>query len=227
MKTRMIVFDMAGTSVDEGNVVYKTLHKAIEKKCPEINFEQVLLWGAGKEKLQAIRDILLNCHPHIVPETEIDAIFKTFLLELDLAYENLLVIPIKNTERLFKELKELGIKVALNTGYNRQTATSLLKKLNWNEGVEFDLLVTASDVSKNRPAPDMILLAMKTLEILEGHNVIKVGDSIIDIEEGKNANCKFSIGITTGAHTKEQLATANPNYIIDNIYDVKNIIITA
>ena len=162
-----------------------------------------------------------------MPESEIDAIFKTFLLELDLAYENLLVIPIKNTERLFKELKELGIKVALNTGYNRQTATSLLKKLNWNVGVEYDLLVTASDVSKNRPAPDMILFAMNTLQILEGENVIKVGDSVIDIEEGKNANCKFSIGITTGAHTKDQLAAAKPSYIIDNIYDIKNIILNA
>ena len=227
MNIKLVVFDMAGTTVDEGNVVYHTLHKAITLHSIQVSFEEVLIWGAGKEKLQAIRDILLNCHPHIVPESEIDAIFKTFLLEFDLAYENLLVIPIKNTERLFKELKELGIKVALNTGYNRQTATSLLKKLNWNVGVEYDLLVTASDVSKNRPAPDMILFAMNTLQILEGENVIKVGDSVIDIEEGKNANCKFSIGITTGAHTKDQLAAAKPSYIIDNIYDIKNIILNA
>jgi len=31
MKIAMVVFDMAGTTVDEGNVVYRTLHKAIEK----------------------------------------------------------------------------------------------------------------------------------------------------------------------------------------------------
>jgi phosphoglycolate phosphatase-like HAD superfamily hydrolase len=73
----------------------------------------------------------------------------------------------------------------------------------------------------------MILFAMNTLQILEGENVIKVGDSVIDIEEGKNANCKFSIGITTGAHTKDQLAAAKPSYIIDNIYDIKNIILNA
>ena len=227
MNIKLVVFDMAGTTVDEGNVVYHTLHKAIKLHSIHVSFEEVLKWGAGKEKLQAIRDILLNCHPQTVSEIQIDTIFKTFLLELDLAYENLLVIPIKNTERLFKELKELGIKVVLNTGYNRQTATSLLKKLKWDEGVEYDLLVTASDVSKNRPSPDMILLAMDTLQILNGENVIKVGDSKIDIEEGKNANCKFSIGITTGAHTKEQLAEAKPSYIIDNIYDIKNIILNA
>ena len=32
MKVKMVVFDMAGTTVDEGNVVYRTLHQAIEKK---------------------------------------------------------------------------------------------------------------------------------------------------------------------------------------------------
>jgi beta-phosphoglucomutase-like phosphatase (HAD superfamily) len=42
MKIKMVVFDMAGTSVDEGNVVYQTLHKAIEKQCPSITFEDVL-----------------------------------------------------------------------------------------------------------------------------------------------------------------------------------------
>jgi phosphoglycolate phosphatase-like HAD superfamily hydrolase len=47
--------------------------------------------------------------------------------------------------------------------------------------------------------------------------VIKVGDSIIDIEEGKNAGCKLSIGITTGAHTYVQLASANPNGIIHHL----------
>ena len=42
MKIEMVVFDMAGTTVDEGNVVYRTLHKAIEIKCPSISFEDVL-----------------------------------------------------------------------------------------------------------------------------------------------------------------------------------------
>ena len=35
----------------------ESLHKAIEKFCPTISFEEVLLWGAGKEKLQAIKEV--------------------------------------------------------------------------------------------------------------------------------------------------------------------------
>ncbi len=223
MNIEMVVFDMAGTTVDEGNVVYKTLHKAIEKFCPKITFKEVLRWGAGKEKLQAIKDTLLHTNNHLT-ELTIQEIFTDFLYELEIAYQNLVVVPTKNTERLFLELRAMNIKVVLNTGYNSTTARSLIEKLNWIEGVHYDLLVTASDVSKNRPHPDMIIFAMNTLNIKDPASVVKVGDSTIDIEEGRNANCKLNIGVTTGAHTKDELQKASPDYIFDNIYDLKSIL---
>jgi phosphonatase-like hydrolase len=219
MQISMVVFDMAGTTVDEGNVVYRTLHKAIEKQCPSISFEEVLLWGAGKEKLQAIKETLVGTSNDL-SEENIQIIFQDFLLLLEKAYEHLMVIPTSNTERLFQELRSLGILVVLNTGYNQQTANSLIKKLNWQQGVHYDLLVTASDVKNYRPQPDMILHAMDKLNIQDASTIIKVGDSTIDIEEGKNAGCKYNIGVTTGAHTKAQLKEANPNFIFDNIYDL-------
>ena len=92
--------------------------------------------------------------------------------------------------------------------------------MNWQQGVHYDLLVTASDVKNYRPQPDMILYAMDKLNIQDASTIIKVGDSTIDIEEGKNAGCKYNIGVTTGAHTKAQLKEANPNFIFDNIYDL-------
>ena len=223
MKIAMVVFDMAGTTVDEGNVVYRTLHKAIEKVCPSVSFEDVLKLGAGKEKLQAIRETLSDSNISL-NEATIQEIFNDFLGLLDIAYANLIVVPTNNTERLFNELRTKDIKVVLNTGYNTVTAISLLNKLNWVKGVQYDLLVTSSDVSNNRPMPDMILYAMDKLNITDASTVIKVGDSTIDIEEGRNAGCKYNIGVTTGAHTKAQLESAKPDYIFDNIYDLVSVL---
>lgn len=223
MKIAMVVFDMAGTTVDEGNVVYRTLHKAIEKICPSVSFEDVLKLGAGKEKLQAIRETLSGSNISL-NEATIQEIFNDFLGLLDIAYANLIVVPTNNTERLFNELRTKDIKVVLNTGYNTVTAITLLNKLNWVKGVQYDLLVTSSDVTNNRPMPDMILYAMDKLNITDATTVIKVGDSTIDIEEGRNAGCKYNIGVTTGAHTKAQLESANPDYIFDNIYDLVSVL---
>jgi phosphoglycolate phosphatase-like HAD superfamily hydrolase len=72
----------------------------------------------------------------------------------------------------------------------------------------------------------MILLAMDRFHISNPQEVLKVGDSTIDIEEGRNAGCKFNIGITTGAHTKEQLKNVQPDFIIDNLLEILPIIAT-
>jgi phosphonatase-like hydrolase len=223
MSVLMIVFDMAGTTVDEDNVVYKTLQDAIVHYSYPVSLNQVLEFGAGKEKLQAIIDILENTGFKVTSDT-IDLIFAYFNDKLAKNYDTLDVKPLPYVERTFKELKERNIKVVLNTGYNRKTAESLLVKLGWKESNQFDQLITASDVNNNRPQPDMILLAMSKLNIFDPKKIIKVGDSTVDIQEGQNADCLLSIGITSGAHTREQLAEADPDFIIDNIAELIGII---
>jgi phosphonatase-like hydrolase len=221
--TKMVVFDMAGTTVDEDNVVYKTVQKAINEAGFDLTLDQVLAQGAGKEKLQAIKDILLTYTTNTDSYLS-GTIYKSFIAQLGDAYRTLNILPQKNAAELFEALKERNILIVLDTGYDRQTAQTIVDKLGWQEGVDFDALVTASEVEKNRPNPDMILFAMKKFNITDGKSIVKVGDSAIDIEEGQNAGCGLSIGITTGAHTREQLATANPDHIIDNLIDLIPII---
>jgi phosphoglycolate phosphatase-like HAD superfamily hydrolase len=81
-------------------------------------------------------------------------------------------------------------------------------------------LVTASDVSKNRPAPDMIEYAIKHFAITDPTTVIKVGDSAIDIEEGKNASCGKTFGVTTGAQTREQISVAHTTSVVDDLLEI-------
>ena len=217
MLTSMVVFDMAGTTVDENNVVYKTLHAAIVEAGVAVTLEDVLLHGAGKEKLQAIKDVLLAAH---AVHVDAKAIYEQFVVLLASAYAHLDVTPCSNAETVFALLKKQEIKVVLNTGYNRATATDLLRKLNWTIGEDIDLLVTASDVSNNRPAPDMIDYAIRHFNIENPASVVKVGDSAIDIEEGKNAGCGKTFGVTTGAQTKEQIAVANPTAVLDDLLEL-------
>ncbi len=220
---KLVVFDMAGTTVNENNVVYKTVHRAIAEAGYTVSFEQVLANGAGKEKLQAITDIL-KIDLGIEDAQLAKDIHKKFVVMLVEAYDTLDVKPEAGAEDVFAALKAAGINVALNTGYDAKTARSLLAKLGWAEGQQIDLLVTASDVPNNRPKPDMIQYAMHHFGITDGAQVVKVGDSAIDIEEGQNAGCGLSIGVTTGAHTREQLAAANPNYIINGLGELLEIV---
>ncbi len=221
---KMVVFDMAGTTVDEDNIVYKTLRKAIVQAGYEVSLDAVLLHGAGKEKLDAIKDVLSSIDSQADLINQVESIFAQFNALLKQAYDDMDIKTFEGTVEVFEYLHSKGVKVVLNTGYNRATATKLLTKLNWQEGKQYDLLVTACDVNRSRPYPDMIFLAMEKLNIDDARSVVKIGDSAIDIEEGKAAGCGLTMGVTTGAQTREQMAVAKPDYIIESLSFLKTLI---
>lgn len=217
----LVVFDMAGTVVNENNVVYKTLQKAINKKGHDLTLDFVLEHGAGKEKHRAIKDILAAINAE--RETS-EPIFEDFKAMLDDAYDTLEVTSFAGVEKLLANLKSQKIKVALNTGYNTKIAKLLLQKMNWVKGKHYDTLVTADDAKQGRPHPDMIIKAMEVLNVTDASKVLKAGDSIIDIEEGKNANCGVTVGVTTGAHTRTQLQSADPTYVLNSLVELTDYI---
>ncbi|OOV26907.1 HAD family hydrolase [Flavobacterium sp. LM5] len=219
---KLAVLDMAGTTVDEDNVVYKTLRNSVVKYGIEVDLETVLKYGAGKEKLKAITDVLEFLNQ---PTDKATTIFEDFSIALKNAYEELEVKPIVGVTEFLDELRAKNIIVVLNTGYNSKTANQLLEKLGWKKGVQYDALITADDVVNGRPSPEMILKAMELFDIKDSKSVLKAGDSAIDIEEGKNANCGITIGVLSGAQTKEELEEANPDYIFDNITQISSLFV--
>ncbi len=218
----MVVFDMAGTTINEQNIVYKSLHKSINKFGIDVSLELVLSIGAGKEKHQAIKDVL--AHLEIIDANKSELIFQDFKQLLDQEYLTSTVIPIEGVENVFNDLKKNGVKIVLNTGYSSKVANTLLEKLNWKKDEQYDALITADDVERGRPFPDMIIKAMQLFGIEDASKVLKAGDSAIDVEEGKNAKCGITIGVLSGAQTRQQLETAKPDYILDSLASLYSIV---
>lgn len=221
---KLAVFDMAGTTINEDNVVYKTVQQVITAAGYPVSLELVLQLAAGKEKRNAIAHILGAVHGEGVTNDLVDRIFLDFRKALEEAYDQLEVTSFAGVPELFRILRDKSIHVVLNTGYDRRTAQLLIGKLGWQEGREFDALITADDVSKGRPAPDMILLAMRLFGVSDAESVLKAGDSVIDIEEGKNAGCGLIIGVLSGAQTREQLQQAEPDHILENLAGLSRLI---
>jgi phosphonatase-like hydrolase len=221
----LVVFDMAGTTVDEDNIVYKTVQQVINDEGFNVSLKEVLKYGAGKEKHQAISDVLRACTQLTDINVIADKAFSKFKIALNIAYETLEIKTFEGTEQLFKDLRDRDIKVVLNTGYDSKMAHLLLDKLGWIVGETIDGLVTADDVENGRPEGDMIILAMKNTGVVDARKVLKVGDSAIDIEEGKNANCGITAGVLTGAQNRTQIQEANPTYIIESLNELRAILL--
>ncbi|GAA5040013.1 phosphatase [Marivirga lumbricoides] len=222
---KLAIFDMAGTTINENNIVYKTVQKVINDLGYQVSLENVLKFGAGKEKYQAITDVLINCTNSVSVPREAETAFEAFKHALREAYDKLEISTFDGMLSFFKKLRENEIYIVLNTGYNAEIATKLLAKLDWKIGKEIDLLITADDVTKGRPAPNMIYKAMQHFNITDVAKVLKAGDSEIDIIEGKNANCGITVGVLSGAQTRNQLEATKPDYILNVITELEDILI--
>ncbi|MDY3553525.1 phosphonoacetaldehyde hydrolase [Gemmata sp. JC717] len=90
-------------------------------------------------------------------------------------------------------VRAAGIKVAATTGYFHEAAAAVAGAAK-RQGYEPDFNICADDVPAGRPAPWMIFRCMEALGVYPPAAVLKVGDTVIDIEDGRNAGC-WSVGV--------------------------------
>src|SRR5262249_54187022 len=64
-----------------------------------------------------------------------------------------------------------------------------------SQGYAPDHCVCAEEVPAGRPAPWMVFRIMEALDVYPPATVVKVGDTVPDIEEGRNAGA-WSVGVT-------------------------------
>ncbi|PKV52882.1 phosphonatase-like hydrolase [Aquimarina sp. MAR_2010_214] len=223
-KIELAVFDMAGTTVNEDNIVYKTVQQVVNDEGYNVSLNEVLEYGAGKEKHQAIVDILTSVTSCEEVKSTAKRAFSNFRPILKKLYQEVEVVAFDRVEELFDVLKNNEIKIVLNTGYDSKTANQLIKKIGWKKEKHFDALLTSDDVTNGRPHKEMICKAMQMFDITDTSKVLKAGDSAIDIEEGKNADCGITVGVLTGAQNREQLEKAKPDYIVNELIELINII---
>lgn len=221
----LIVFDIAGTTVRDDGQIALHFQKAMQAFGPDVPVAEInpLM---GYEKSEAIRILLERregLRELIIPEY-IAEIHQRFLQEMIRHYQTTAdLTPLPNVETTFDALKGRAIKIALNTGFSKDITDVIVQRLAWvPEKVDF--VISSSEVAKGRPFPFMIERLMQQAGVTDAKKVIKVGDTEVDIREGQNVGCLYSIGITTGAFTRAALQPYNPSFIIDDIKEVLSII---
>ena len=213
---QLVVFDIAGTTVrDTGNVA-KAFIDAFREFNHDIPAEQVS-HVMGFRKKDAIRMLLAGENN----ETLIEGIHDAFTRNILALYENdPALAPLPQVEETFQLLKQWGIKIALNTGFTRPVANAILQRLQWSTPETVDMVLCSDEVPAGRPHPDMIKTIMQQMDITDSKAVVKVGDTKVDVEEGRNAGCGLVVSVTTGANTRSELALCKPDHIIDSIAEL-------
>jgi phosphonatase-like hydrolase len=223
MAIKMVVFDMAGTTVADKNSVSDAFISAFSSRGLTISRHMVdpLM---GYKKPMAIKMVLDRINADASEKT-ITQIHEQFVDEMLNHYEfSAEVQPMPGAEETLWQLKEEGMIIALNTGFSRDIADVIVERMQWREMGLVDDYIASDEVAYGRPDPAMILKLMRRAGITDPKEVIKIGDTEVDVREGKNAGCLYSIAVTTGTFTREELKSYHPDFIIDHLSELQPLI---
>ena len=210
----LVVFDMAGTTIEDSGQVPDAFTTVLRKHGIEIT-EDALRAVRGASKRDAIRHFVAKHHTADVAKLT-DEIFNDFRDYLARLFKAGGVRPVAGAVEIFKWLRERGIKVALNTGFDRVTADLIIEAVGWKNGVA-DAIVCGDDVALGRPAPYLIFRSMELTGVTSVHRVMCVGDTVLDLQAGHNAGVRHVVGVLSGAHKKEQLEKEPHTHLIASV----------
>lgn len=222
MAIGLVVFDMAGTTVYDGDAVNVSLRAAIANAGVEVTRDEVNE-VMGIAKPLAIKTLMERKSADVgdVTAALVEKTHDDFLRRMiDYYKTDPAVREILGASDVFRMLKAAGIHVALDTGFSRPIADVILERLNWNDPMLIDVTVTPDEVERGRPHPDMIRYAMTRTGVASADSVAKVGDTPSDLHEGTNAGCALVIGVTEGSHTREQLQVHPHTHLIRTVAEL-------
>lgn len=215
MKPKLVVMDMAGTTVNDFGLVQQAAIDAMKWKLDiDIPMDQAnKVMGIPKkmafEQLCSLNKTAVT--PNIIEE--LVARFNEQLMAQYAEKGNIELMPYAT--ELFDSIKASGSHLYLNTGFNREVASVIVANLGLDAVI--DGYIGSDEVAVGRPQPDMIRLAMKRSGVSYSHYVMKVGDTVSDLYEGFSAGCAWNIGVLTGANSYDELRTAPYSQILSDL----------
>lgn len=129
--------------------------------------------------------------------------------------------PFPGLFNMLKTLKHIGIATTIATSKRREIVEPVLDHHQLMH--YFHLILGQQDVTKHKPHPELVINTLRHLSSKPNEAVV-IGDSLYDLEMARNAGVD-AIGVTTGVHSREELQTAQPVAIVENLEQATEIIL--
>ncbi|MFD0039995.1 HAD family hydrolase [Streptomyces anulatus] len=220
---RLVVLDMAGTTVADGGLVERAFGTAAQ----ELGVEPGT--ADHDEKLSYVRATMgeskITVFRHLFSDEgraqRANTAFETAYGEL---VDGGLIAPIPGTRETIEELAATGRTVVLTTGFSRLTQDAVLDSLGWRDLVPLTLC-PADAGGRGRPYPDMVLEAfLRTKSADSVRQIAVVGDTSYDVLSGVRAGAGLVAGVRTGAHGDDAFREAGASHVLDSVAELPTLL---
>ncbi len=197
-----LILDWAGTAVDHGCIgPVAVFLEAFERQGVEVNIEEARgPMGMMKRdhivemcKMPSVRERWRQVHGRDPEERDIDAMYaftEPRMIEAVAEHSE----PIAGVPEFAAEMRRRGIKIGSTTGYTRSIMDVVTARAG-ERGYAPDAVVTSDEVPMGRPAPYMCYAACIRMQIFPFAAMVKIGDTVSDMLEGRNAGM-WTVGVS-------------------------------
>ncbi len=219
MNIKLVAFDWNGTILSDTNAVVRTeSHVLKHYGLPPTNLK----------KFQEIYDMPISKYwikmgiEEELFKTDADKIYKLFIDFYE--PQERISRTRAGTKEIFEFLKQNGIRIVIFSNHPEGHIIRQLKRLNLTSYVEQVFGRGEADNSHmHARSKGAKLNAFVVSEKISPNNVLTVGDTIEEIEVAQEYKFK-SAALTGGYQSERRLKKANPDYLIHNLKDIKNIL---
>jgi phosphonatase-like hydrolase len=215
--TRLVVADMAGTTVVDDGLVVRAFREAFAAIGVEPTTEQQELVRAtmGRSKIEVFTELLGDAARAARANQAFEAACSAHIDAGE-------VIAVAGVEEVFARLRSAGIAVWLTTGFSAATQDHLVERLGWHDLV--DGWLSPSSQWRGRPHPDLVWVAALRAQVDDIRAVAVVGDTANDLESGWRAGAGVLVGVLTGAHDRPTLERAPHTAILASIRELPGLL---
>ena len=203
---KMVVFAWAGTTTDFGSQAPVDVFDRTFRQRGLVFTKAEINAPMGMEKKAHIKTMLStekgqklweDAYSRSWNEDDIEDVYQCFEgnLRTVVAEYSKLIPGVRET---VEKLREMGLKIGSTTGYTSEMMQYVLPVAK-EQGYEPDCCVTPDVTEYSRPTPFMVFECMRQLNVYPPKLVVKAGDTVMDILEGKNAGAWYD-GILKGSH---------------------------
>jgi len=205
-KLSAIIFDLDGTLVDSSEAIAECINYALTRKGLPQADPQVIKRSIGTPLEEMFAPFIESDPTDLVPLYR-EQYKRVFL-------EKTHLLP--GVKEALDSIKKRNYRLAVATTKPRYFADPILEHL----GIRafFDAVAGGEEVSQLKPAPDLLLLAMKRLDA-KAHETLCVGDHPVDIAAADSAGIRV-ICVATGFWGKSELEKQNPAAVIANLQEL-------
>ena len=214
------IFDIGGTLIRTEDALLEAVKDTLKTSRLPVPPDERIFIHFGIGHLNVLRNVVSEAYTGKDADSVTMRCYKSFEKEYPRKFlGKFRIMP--GADRCLDELNARRVRTACQTGMGRSEARVLLKQFNILK--YFPVLVAFEDADKPRPYPDAMYLTLKKLNITDKNKCLYIGDTVSDIKFARNAGVKMAC-VTTGPQKREMLEKEKPDYIINNLTELLNLV---